>query len=235
VNSLSLQEFVYPSSDFAVLGDAGNGVITQDFLEFEISKWGVEQNLPAWIPALNVPLTELNAADLWVASAEFYPENRFATYTAAYDGSTGGQTGFYNIMLHPFREDPLAPILIWRDWWIASCAWNEEMRALNAEAVSRAPNFRFYVGTGSRHTMWGSDKVYTSTEGGESMTILDWVKAMLAGGSDWSNVECSDCGLLLEGDPSPDLQDHPFDPNDLDDVPGADQPFTEEGRIVCDG
>ena len=59
VNSLPLQEDVWPSSHFDVLGDAGNGVITSDFLENDISKWGVEQNLPDWIPGLNVPLTEL--------------------------------------------------------------------------------------------------------------------------------------------------------------------------------
>ncbi len=226
VNSLFLQENVYPSSDFAVLGDAGNGVITQDFLEFEISKWGVEPNLPPWIPALNVPLTELNAAELWIASAETYPQNRFATYTTAYDGSLGGQTGFYNIMLHPFRESQFNPVFFWPTWWRASCLWNEGMRELNATAVARAPNYRFYVGSGSRHTMWGSDKVYADRTGGVSMTIVDWIRAMIDDAPEWVNVECSDCGLLLPGDPSPNVEQNPFAP--------PEQPFTADGRIVCE-
>jgi hypothetical protein len=212
VNSLPLQEFAYPSATFAVLGDAGNGVITPDFLENDLAKWGIEANLPSWIPALDRPLTELDAADLWIASAQQYPTNRFATYTSAYDGGTGGQTGFFNIMRN--RDNVLA----WPLWWNASCDWNTEMRALNAKAVAEAPNYRFYVGAGSRHTVWGHDKVYADLSGGVSQTVLEWVRAMIDGSPAWTDVECSDCGLLLPGDPRPSP---------------AQPPFTAEERIVC--
>jgi hypothetical protein len=211
VNSLSLIENVYPEAEFSVLGDAGNGVITRDFLENDIAVWGVEQNLPAWIPALNVPITELDAADLYVAAAQFYPQHRFATYTSAYDGGTGGQTGFFNIMRN------IDAIPFWFNWWLASCDWNTEMRALNRDAASRAANFRFYVGTGSAHTMWGRDKVYTDTTGGVP-TLVDWIRAMLDDTPAWVNVECQDCGVLLPGDPRP--------------VPPV-APFSADGRIEC--
>ena len=214
VNSLPLQEFAYPSATFAVLGDAGNGVITRDFLENDLAKWGIEANLPSWIPALDRPLTELDAADLWIASAQQYPANRFATYTSAYDGGTGGQSGFFNIMRN--RQNVLA----WPLWWNASCDWNTEMRALNAKALAEAPNYRSYVGAGSRHTVWGHDKVYADRSGGVSLTVLEWVRAMIDGSTAWTDVECSDCGLLLPGDPRP----NPVQP-----------PFTAEGRIVCEG
>jgi hypothetical protein len=209
-----LMEFAWPSSQFAVLGDAGNGVITQDFLVNDISKWGIEKNVPRFIEALDVPLTELNLQDVYVEVARQYPWNRFATYTSAYDGGGGGQTGFYNIMLN--GGNPLVSFT----WWDASCAWNDAMRQQNFEIYARASdNFRYYIGTGSRHTMYGSNKVYSDTTGGVP-TIVDWVKAMLDGSPAWLNVECTDCGVTLPGDPKP------------ADLPTA--PFDVDGNIVCD-
>lgn len=220
VNSLYLQEDTYPSADFSVVGDGGNGVITQDFLTNDLAKWGIEKNLPSWMPGLNVPLGELQASDLYVEAAETYPWNRFATYTTAYDGGQGGQTGFFQIMRSGQN------ILEWPRWWDSSCPWNERMLELNQEAAMAAPeNFRFYVGTGSRHTMWGSDKVYDDTTGGVP-TVRDWLVSMLEEGPGWTNVVADDFGVLLPGDPRPvpgaPLTGPPFEPFDL-----------EAERIVC--
>lgn len=218
VNAIALQEFAYPSTPFAVLGDGGNGVITRDFLENDLAKWGIEKNLPRWIPGLDRPLTELSAADLWTEAAQFYRHSRWANYTTAYDGGTGGQVGFYNIMLNP---DNIAQ---WLNWWVPSCEWNEEMRALVQESAALAPdNYRYYIGTGSRHTMWSHNKVYTDTTGGVP-TIVSWVSAMLAGSPDWVNVECEDCGRLLPGDPRPIPPQPPY----------VEDPDTGEVRIVCE-
>jgi hypothetical protein len=211
-SSPSLMEFVWPSSEFAVLGDAGNGVITNEFLVNDISKWGIEKNVPRWIEALDVPITELSIVDVYVEVAKQYPWNRFGTYTTAYDGGSGGQTGFYNVML---TGSPLGAL----SWWDASCAWNPVMRAQNFEIATRTPgNFRSYVGTGSRHTMWGNNKVYTDTTGGVP-TLLSWVGAMVDGTAEWTDVECTDCGLTLPGDPKPGELPTP--------------PFDENGNIVC--
>ena len=213
-NSPFLMEYAYPSSQFVVLGDAGNGVITEDFLVNDISKWGIEKNFPRFVKALDTPLLELSLEDVYVEVAHQYPWNRFATYASAYDGGSGGQSGFYNIML--LGGSPFGGL----SWWEASCAWNAVMREQNFETFARAPqNFRYYIGTGSRHTMYGSNKVYTDTTGGVP-TIKDWVEAMLAGSPDWVNVECQDCGTTLPGDPKP--------PN----LPTP--PFDVDGNIVCD-
>lgn len=72
-------------------------------------------------------------------------------------------------------------------------------------------NYRYYIGTGSRHTMFGSNKVYDDTTGGVP-TVVDWVNAMREGGPDWTNVECEDCGLLLQGDVRPNPLRPPFAP-----------------------
>jgi hypothetical protein len=217
---LNLLENVYPSADLAVLGDAGNGVITQEFLQNDLAKWGIERNLPDWMPGLNVPLTQLEASDLYIEAGKTYPNARFATYTAAYDGGTGGQTGFYNIMLNPVASDP-SNVLLWLQWHNASCAWNREMTRLNDMIASEVPNFRFYVRTGSAHTMWGRDDVYSDTTGG-TPTLANWIRAMLAGNGAWVNVEAQDFGVLLEGDPRP----NPLAPPFFQDGAGA--------RIVCE-
>ena len=202
VNSLTLQQNVYPSSDFAVLGDAGNGVITDEFLENDLVKWGIEENLPDFIPALDVDITELNAADLWVESALFFDRGRFANFSTAYDGSSGGQSGFYHIMR-------AVNVFDWPNWQNSACEWNEQMRGLAFDAAGRADNYRYYIGTGSAHTTWGRNRNYTDTTGGVP-TVADWVRAMVEDTEDWENVECEDCGTLLDGDPQPNPLSGPF-------------------------
>ena len=59
------------------------------------------------------------------------------------------------------------------------------------------------------------NKVYTDTSGGVP-TIVEWVDAMLnsaSGAPDpgWTNVECTDCGVLLPGDPRPNPLEPPFE------------------------
>jgi hypothetical protein len=63
-------------------------------------------------------------------------------------------------------------------------------------------NYRYYIGTGSRHTMWYFPKVYNDTTGGVPL-LVDWINAMLTGGPGWTNVEAANEGLLLPGDPRP--------------------------------
>ncbi|HTF33100.1 MAG TPA: pectin acetylesterase-family hydrolase [Myxococcota bacterium] len=205
LNSVYFEERVYPASRFATLGDADNGIITQDFLQNDFSKWGVEATLPPWIPGFT--FSKLDPTILWSAPALFYPENRFANYASAYDGGVGGQTGFYNIMLNPTQ------IFQWPNWWNATCAWHDGMEQQVQAAAAAAPNYRYYVGTGSMHTMWGSNKVYTDTSGGVPL-LVDWVTAMRDGTTAWTNVQCTDCGVLLPGDPRPVPAQPPFTPDD---------------------
>ena len=83
--------------------------------------------------------------------------------------------------------------------------------------------------------MFGNNKVYRDTTGGVP-TIVDWVDAMLAsrpGAPDdgWTNVECEDCGLLLEGTMDDDSDDPDPRPDPLT------PPFEQQGEdvvIVCE-
>ncbi len=193
-----LHEMVWPASQFQVLADAGNGVITKDFLQNEFSHWDFEKNIPNTIPGVLESITEgTGIVGYTEAVTSFFPETRWAHYATAFDGGSGGQTGFYNIMLN--NNNPLAALT----WWNGSCAFNSAMRAQAQEISTAVPsNYRYYIGTGSRHTMWGSDKVYNDTTGGVPL-LVDWVNGMLDGTPAWTNVEANDEGLLLAGDPRP--------------------------------
>lgn len=201
---------VWPASQIHVLADAGNGVITQGFLQNEFANWNFAANLPD-IPGVLESITEGNGMPGYTeAVASYFPDTNWSHYATLYDGGQGGQTGFYNIMLND--GNPLAGLT----WWDASCQFGENALQQSLEIAETVPdNYRYYFGTGSRHTMWGNDKVYDDTTGGVP-TIVDWVNGMLAsgpGGRDpaWENVLCENCGLLLEGDPRPNPLEEPFE------------------------
>lgn len=191
----------YPASRLSVVGDAGNGVITDDFLsgvipggrKWGIKNWGVENNLPVWIPGIDLPIEDLSISKLWANAANFYPRSMFGQYTTAWDGSGGGQVAFYNVMLNP------NDLINWPKWWEPTCQWHDNMVTLVNEAVALSTNnnYRYYIGAGSRHTMWGSDKVYTDTTGGVP-TVLDWITDMMTDptGPNWINAQCSTCNLV---------------------------------------
>jgi hypothetical protein len=188
----------WPASHFQVLADAGNGVITQSFLENYFPNWNFIANIPPEFPEIaEIIETGGGIPEYTEFVAGRYPDTRWAHYSTAYDGGQGGQTGFYNIMLN--NNDVIAATR----WWEGSCAFNDKMReqALTT-AANVTTNYRYYIGTGSRHTMWGSNKVYSDTTGGVP-TLVDWVNAMLDGTASWTNVECTNCGLLLPSDVRP--------------------------------
>jgi hypothetical protein len=195
----------WPASRFSVLGDAGNGVITPDFLQNEFANWNFTANIPDDIPGVLESIESGEGMVAYIdAVADFFPESKWGHYTTSYDGGSGGQTGFYNLMLN--NNNPIAALT----WWEGSCQFNDVMVEQAAETSSRVPdNYRFYIGAGSRHTMYGNDKVYTDQSGGEDQTIVDWVEDMIAfdpdssSPSEWQSVECTDCGLVLPGDPTP--------------------------------
>jgi Pectinacetylesterase len=188
----------WPASHFQVLADAGNGVITQDFLANYFPNWNFVGNIPKDFPEIKQIIESgggIPAYTEFVAS--HFPETRWAHYATSFDGGLGGQTGFYNVMLN--NNNPIAATT----WWNGSCAFNAKMRQQAIDTAAAVPsNYRYYIGTGSRHTMWGSNKVYTDTTGGVPL-LVDWVNAMLDGTPAWTDVECTNCGLLLPGDVRP--------------------------------
>jgi hypothetical protein len=207
-----LLESVWPASQFHVLADAGNGVVTADFLNTYFPNWNFTANLPKNIPGVKAALGNGSITDYTKAVATFFPATTWAHYSTAYDGGSGGQTGFYNLMLN--NNNLLGAV----NWWTGSCQFDQVMVQQvhdTAAALTATNNYRYYIGSGSRHTMWGSNKVYTDTTGGVP-TLVDWINATLSSSppsgnnSAWTNVECTNCGLLLPGDPRPSPLQLPF-------------------------
>ncbi len=200
---------VWPASQFHVLADAGNGVITEDFLENEFTNWNFVPNLPE-VPGVNEAITEGGGMPEYTeAIAVAYPDTNWAHYSTLFDGSPGGQSGFYNVMLN---EGGPADTLT---WWEASCAFGDVALRQSEEIAAAVPaNYRYYFGTGTEHTVFRNDKVYSDTTGGVP-SFVDWINPMLASGpqgrdTSWTNVLCEDCGLLLEEDPRPAPLQAPF-------------------------
>ena len=213
---------VWPWAQFHVLADAGNGVITDNFLQNFFPNWNFEENLPDDLPEVRRVLEDGSGIPGYTeVVANEFPQTTWAHYTTAFDGGSGGQTGFYNLMLND--NNPIEAL----SWWEGSCQFTTVMREQVTDTFAVVPrNYRYYIGTGSRHTMWGSNKVYDDTTGGVP-TIADWIGAMLdsdRGQADpnWVNVECDDCGLTLPGDPAPDPLEMPF------------EMIGDEVVIVCD-
>jgi hypothetical protein len=212
---------VWPASQMHVLADAGNGVITEDFLENEFGVWNFAQNLPD-IDGVREAITEGGGITAYTAAvASEFPETNWAHYTAFYDGSPGGQSGFYNVMLN--GGIPTATL----SWWEASCAFGEIALEQSVQTYGAVPeNYRYYFATGTEHTVFRFPKVYTDDAGGVPL-LVNWVSAMLKSGASgldpaWENVLCENCGLLLDDDPRP----APLEP-----------PFVQRGdavTVVCD-
>lgn len=207
-------ELAWPGSQFHVLADAGNGVITPEFRMQYFPNWGFDNNIPPEFPTLQGLFDgSAGVPEYTDEVTKLFPDTTWSHYATAYDGGSGGQTGFYNIMLND--NDPIAAL----SWWNGSCQFNEGMTSqamstYDTVEMNGLDNYRYYIGTGSRHTMWGSNKVYSDTTGGVP-TIVDWVNAQMASGFGsadpaWSNVECTNCGLLLPGDPRPSPLVDPF-------------------------
>jgi hypothetical protein len=180
---------VYPKSKASLLGDAGNGVVSDDFQNIYINNWGVQDNLPAWIPGFDQPIAELELDVMYSLIAGYYPHRKVAQYTTAWDDN---QTFYYNVMLN--IDDPSK----WSNILPVWCDWHDRMYEL-VDSAAEAPNYRFYIGAGSEHTVMAFDKFYEEDSAG--IPFVDWVDAMVRnqggtrgqGGIPWVNAECEDC------------------------------------------
>ena len=188
----------YLASMFNVVGDAGSGVVTQIFLSQNFQNaWQVQNHMPTYT-GLSNDLSTLTIADLYIAGANYYGvagthhfaprASRFGQYSTAYDGGGGSQTFFYNVMVNGILDNG--------SFWHSSCEWNREalQHAADAESGATNGNYESYFGPGSRHTIWGSNRVYTEVHG-PVQPFVDWLDDMRTSPT-WSSVACTDCSLL---------------------------------------
>jgi hypothetical protein len=179
----------YPKSKVSILGDAGNGVVSEEFQISSIINWGIQDNLPAWIPGFDRPFSEYDIDEMYLMIADYYPSRKIAQYTTAWDWN---QTFFYSVMLN--IKNPAA----WNYWHTERCTWHDQMNEY-VDSAADAPNYRYYIGAGSDHTVMGYDKFYEEDSAG--VPFVDWVDAMVQkkrgthghGRMPWVNAECDEC------------------------------------------
>ena len=174
---------VYPSSKVNMLGDAGSGVISEDFKTESINNWGFQSNLPVWISGFDRPFSEYTIADMYKMMADYYSDSNLAQYTTAWDSV---QTFFYNIMLN--IDEPAK----WFQLDSVECDWHHQMIDSFNDAAE-ATNYRYYIGEGSDHTLLGSDKFYKEESAG--VPFVEWVNSMIGNqdGIPRENAACPDC------------------------------------------
>lgn len=149
-----------------MIGDAGQGVTTQDFLELRNGNWNYD--LPASVFGENASLTADD--DIVAMLAAHYPNDRFGQYTTAHDIT---QSGFYALM----------------GATNACRAWTAKM-ATDLRTRQSAGNFRSYLANGQSHTILRLPLFYTERTGGEA--FVDWFAKML-GDAPPANQACADC------------------------------------------
>ena len=152
-----------------MLGDAGQGVTTQDFLERRNGNWRYQ--LPESVFGANAQLTSDD--DIVATLTAHYPGDRFAQYTTAHDRT---QAGFYALMgAHN-----------------ACAAWTEKMER-DLTRRQDAANFRSYLAAGASHTILRDQLFYSEQSGGAP--FAEWTAALLNGGT--VNRACRNCAASV--------------------------------------
>jgi hypothetical protein len=160
---------LYPDVPLYQLGDSGAGVSTGDFFQEGYPNWNVADSMPDWIPAPDGSWDEVSSlADLYIALADYYPDDRWSQYNAAHDQI---QTVFYRAM--GGKDD-----------------WGELMLADMQEIQDNASNFHSYTAPGAIHCITGDDIFYTREV--EGVKFRDWVDDMVNDEA-WDDVMCTDC------------------------------------------
>ena len=158
---------VFPGGRAVMLGDAGQGVTTPDFLELRNGNW--QYDLPESVFGPDAQLTSDD--DIVAMLAAHYPNDRFAQYTTAHDVT---QSGFYALM----------------GATNACQAWTAKMATDLTVRQERAANFRSYLADGQSHTILRSPLFYAEQSGGAP--FAEWVSGLL-GDAAPENRACANC------------------------------------------
>jgi hypothetical protein len=160
---------LYPDVPLYQLGDAGAGVVTDDFFENGFPNWGAVPTIPDWIPALDIPWTEITMAKIYIALANYYSSDRWSQYNTAFDEA---QEFFYAAMGGTAAD------------------WSDLMLASIQDIGDNASSFHSYTAPGAIHCITGDDIFYTREV--EGVKFHEWVDDMVNDEA-WDDVMCTDC------------------------------------------
>ncbi len=168
-----------PRARVNAIADAGIGVLTASFYENTIynaagtAVWGVEENLPSWVPGFSTLLQTAAAQPNMLVPLAFQslamwrPDGRYASITADLDLV---QVAFYALMKGLTTPGPTE-----------FGEWYAQMRAITAMTAS-LPNYRYFIDQGTFHTFLRyDDKTYDV--GVNGVSVMQWMRAMIKPGN----------------------------------------------------
>ena len=159
---------LYPDVPLYQLSDSAAGMTTDDFLQEAGQSWGWVQNVPDWIPALQVPVTELTWAKVYTELANYYASDRWAQYNTAHDEA--------EVLTHAFSG--------------GTGDWSQLLPAFLQEIQDATTNFETYTAPGNIHCIIPLNIFYTREVNG--VRFVDWLDAMVNDQA-WDSVTCTDC------------------------------------------
>jgi len=163
----------YPQAKIFQFGDSGAGVTDELF----VSQWQLDQNLPAWIPALDparIDWKKLNIVEIYSAIAKYYPNIRFSQFN--------------------HHKDRIQ-ILYYAAFGGNGLDWSSRMFNNMENTINMAANFKYFVAPGKEHCSMNSSSFYSTTTDGVS--LRDWL-AQGSGGKDVENVKCKECNIKVK-------------------------------------
>jgi len=172
----------YPNAHVFVLADASQGVSTPAFDSGNPGRYSWNPQLPPNIDATTP------GANVLRAIAEANPHVKVSQFTTTLDNV---QIAFYGLMKQFYGPGGSCPN--------PAVDWNNQMLATLAEYDSQVSNYRYYLASGTYHTLLRSPLFYTESSPG--VVFADWLTAMLAnrggtggsGGGAWRDVACPTC------------------------------------------
>jgi hypothetical protein len=175
-----------PRSRHNLVADAGIGVLTEQFFARAMydgsgtESWGVEANLPTWVPGFSTMLVTASANPMILMPLAFQsvamwkPQDHFASITAELDAT---QIFFYSVMKGNFSPGVTEAV-----------EWYYGMKAITS-ATASLPNYRYFIEEGSFHTFLGSDE-HTYGIGANGISVAEWMRNMIKPGNRyWENLE----------------------------------------------
>lgn len=187
--------FPWPATKGYMLGDSGVGVsgVRADSKKFFAI---VGDPGAPWGGLLGITLpptffkTISNYADYKEAFTELtndFPNDRFAQFTMKWDKI---QTWFYSIQTGGNINLP--------DTWGIETSANPDTATMNAwetgmktQIAVGTPNYTYYIGSGSSHTILTRNTFYTEASAG--LSLAEWVNNLVNGTTIPAAVECSSC------------------------------------------
>lgn len=191
----------YNQSIVHVLGDGGNGVLADDFLNYAVASWQFDNNLADWISGIDpATIKDKTIGEFYYHIANYYPQSNVAQYTTMYDHN---QRFFYYVSLEIDNPDAWKDIEGGNGYYVPddiTCDWRSRMLE-EVDISNVAQNYYYYIAPGRVHTITTEDAMYDVEADG--VNFVDWLVWFVNDDPQLRDVVCTDCDPPITEESSP--------------------------------